>query len=304
MTTNMDQLIPTNNHSEPTVPFVVRNLRLGTGRGDDFTPSARVEATQALRTSGLLRELPAEEAKSLLMLLTYVTANGWTRPSLEQLGEAFGVHRSKVMRRMERLEALSFGGMPLVIRLEAGDGLVSWTPSRSVAVQEHDEAPSPVEQTEPHISHRDEIIANSRALYAKPRAEVEREMAIRMGWPLPEHLEAEADAARQAAEAEAASADPKALEARSGLLIAGVMKEQADRLIAEYGIDQILKQLVWLPYRHAKNPARLIVAAVEDDYEEPLALQRRRAPAEAPHAIVEGTPDQTGDTAERPNGIL
>ena len=61
-------------------PFLIEHGWRDMRRDGDFVPSARLVVTSALRTSGLLAALPGEEAKSLLLLVTFLTPNGLIRP--------------------------------------------------------------------------------------------------------------------------------------------------------------------------------------------------------------------------------
>lgn len=53
---------------------------------------------------------------------------------------------------------------------------------------------------------------------------------------------------------------------RRELVALGLTNRRVDELFSEYGVDQAARQLAWLPHRHAKNPARMIVAAIEGSY--------------------------------------
>ena len=41
-------------------------------------------------------------------------------------------------------------------------------------------------------------------------------------------------------------------------------------------LDIIAQQLDWLPFRHAKNPAGYLIAAIEGNYSEPRAVREER----------------------------
>jgi hypothetical protein len=71
-------------------PFVVQHRRQATAPSGDFVPEARLILTPALRTSGLWAQLPPEEFKDLLLILTFLTPNGWFRPTLPELADAIG----------------------------------------------------------------------------------------------------------------------------------------------------------------------------------------------------------------------
>ena len=49
----------------------------------------------------------------------------------------------------------------------------------------------------------------------------------------------------------------------------GMAKEQALDLLARFDVERVERQVGWMPYRGAKNPARFLAAAVVGDYEAP-----------------------------------
>ena len=281
----MTALPPRDNKEEPESrehPFIVRHEHIDTELSGGFRPNAFVTITPALRTSGLLAALHQEDLKSLLFVLTFVTANGWIRPSVEQLAEAMRVSRAKASHRMARLSAFSWRGEPVVQAVTHESGMQIFSPGRTIIGSE--DAPTPPSVTlEPPIpvASRDEVIAYSRARYARPRADVEREIALQNGWPMPEEMEALADAARQAVMSQRAAdlADPELAAVRRRLMHTGVSEDQTDRLLMAYGVERAKQQLDWLPYRNAKSPARFLVAAIENGYAEPLPLRLQQSTA-------------------------
>ena len=54
---------------------------------------------------------------------------------------------------------------------------------------------------------------------------------------------------------------------------AGLTRQQAEKVLRTYSRQRIERQLLWLPYRNAKNPPGYLLAALQDDYAEPLAHQ-------------------------------
>lgn len=52
----------------------------------------------------------------------------------------------------------------------------------------------------------------------------------------------------------------------------GVSHHKAVELVNRFEERQILRQIAWLPYRQAKKPASLLIAAVEGDFEAPSLL--------------------------------
>lgn len=53
------------------------------------------------------------------------------------------------------------------------------------------------------------------------------------------------------------------------LVEVGVSLRKAESLVKRFPALQIKRQLDWLSYRSAKRPASLIIAAIENDYDEP-----------------------------------
>jgi len=109
---------------------------------------------------------------------------------------------------------------------------------------------------------RERVIHASRSAYAKPRAEVEREIRSTQGWPHPDEMQALADAAAK---------PPEDLDERWA--VERLSKEKVDyalavKLVGEYGAERCLRQLGLLPYRKGiKNTARYIVSAIQHDFE-------------------------------------
>ena len=278
--------------STPETPFVIVLHQRDRTPAGYFRPEATVTVRPALRTSGLLAALPPEDAKSLLLLLTFVTANGWCRPALPELAAAMRVGEGKARARMRRLAEFPWQGRPLVTEVGGAAGLTSYAPSPAVirteqAAPEPPLAPPPL----PPSASRDAIIAHSRALYATPRAEVERGIAERMGWGPPAF-----------AEDDPAVAEGKR-EAYRRMTDLGVPKEQALDLLARFDVERVGRQLDWLPHRNAKSPARFLAAAIEHDYEAPpvVRLQQSPAPNDGPEPALHSEPDVDAPLAGEPS---
>ncbi len=243
-------------------PFIVESL--APPIAGPFRPTAVVQLTTALRTSGLLHKLPGEDMKNLLFVLTFVHPNGWCQPTVFELAHAMRVSQSKARDRLGRLASFEWQGKPLLTELKRESGMDGYAPSPLIVGHTLGEVPEDV-SAEPvfRAAGRDAVIAYSREHYARPRAQVEREMAIQMGWPLPEEIEA-----RHATKL-VVDEDPERAGARRRLLGMNVPHVEVERLLSTYPIGRILQQLLWLPYRNAKSKARLIVAAIDEDYDEP-----------------------------------
>lgn len=235
-------------------PFRVE-VRRRPAEGPVFQPESILIARPSLRTSGLLAALPPEHLRDLLMLLTFVSPNGDVMPSLVEVKDAMRVSEGKTRARLERLAAFHWRGEPIVAKIRRESGLHAFAPTPAILETMNAEAPEP-EDERPHVrmATREAIVAHSRAAYARPRAEVEREIARLNGWPDPQE-------------------DAQTSEARDKLLLFGVPRDKAEDLISRHGAEEVLRQAKWLPYRRAKKPAQLLVAAIENGYGEPAALR-------------------------------
>jgi hypothetical protein len=267
MSEELDNNLPPESNTKIT-PFVIEVFEPTDPSQSDLPPNASVKITPALRTSGLLHDLSAEEVRNLLLILTFVTANGWCNPSIQQLAEAMGVGDIRAKARLARLVTREWHGKPLVHLIPRETGIDAYVPSDAVlsAVR--------IQQYVPETANalvatagREAVIAHSREMYARPRAEVEREMAEMNGWELPKEL-------MSAEELEVS-------EVRARLRAIGITVEQCNSLLATYDLPHITRQLDWLPHRNAKNPAGFVVAAIENEYDMPLALRLLGTPETA-----------------------
>ena len=239
-------------------PFVIEHLQNDRTPSGKFTPDAQVVVTRALRSSGLLTYLPDSEARSLLAVLTLLTANGRLNATAAQVAAALGISEAKAQSRLDRLCQLRWNEKPVAVEQVAETGLktVSLSPhvvaqrERPVGLRESD-LPAPL----PPVAGRDAVVAYSRQHYGRPRAEVEREVAAQFGW------RSDIDRTTPAGRLE-------------GL---GVSPEDVQSLTAAFSDEEIANQLDWLPYRGAKNPARFVVAAIEGRYEPPARVRLERA---------------------------
>lgn len=254
-----------------------------------WRPAAFVGLTPSLRTSGFLGALPPEELKNFLLLLSFVTPNGHIAPTLPQLAAALRVSQAKARARMERLTALRWHNQPIVLSHQLGNGLDAFTPAPGFLPLREESADQPVNTQAPYqAAPRAVIIEQSRRLYGRPRAEVERQIAARMGWKKPDDASSspkpDSDSAVSALVDSDTAESTKAGSAivqgvpnptlRDELLDVGLQPEQADSLLKRYDEIRIRRQLMWLPYRTVRNRAGFLLAAIKDDYEAPLNWHR------------------------------
>lgn len=254
-----------NNLPDSNFPFVVEHLHEGQGTGGTFRPAARLLLTSALRTSGLWAALTAEELRDLVLMLTFLTPNGRIHPTLPELAEAMHASHAKARARMLHLTRRLWQGQPLVRELTRPNGLDAYLPATSLlqARQEPQEATvtAPQASSEPRAG-REALIAHSRARYAAPRAEVEADIARRMGWGPPAFDEDPPEVAGQ---------KQRLYERLSGQ---GMTKAQALDVLGRFDLGLVGHQLDWIPHRGAKNPARYLMAAIENNYEAPVAVRQ------------------------------
>ncbi len=191
-------------------------------------------------------------------MLTFLTPNGWCQPAIQQLAGAMRVSEAKARARMQRLQDFRWQDRALVTEIKRDSGMDSY--ALSPAVVGLQDAPEPPHETAPPLppSSRDVVIARSRAMYARPRAEVERMIAEQMGW-------------------KEVGDGPEARLRRKMLNVAGLMRNQVDALLERYPHERVERQLDWLPHRNAKSPARFLMAAVENDYDPPPGVRLPQA---------------------------
>ena len=243
-------------------PFIIEH-RHQDSAGSTFRPSARLILTGRVRTSGLWQALAPEDFANLILLLSFVTPNGWCRPTLPELAHAMNVPAAKAKGRLDRLVRGTWQEQPLVELLARPDGLDAYLPSRRLVAHEDVGSPEPVQAASAQTPGREAVVAYSRARYAKTREDVERQIGEMMGWSPPDFAgddPAVADGKRRAFQA---------------MTDTGMPKEQALDLLGRFDLAAIESQISWLPQRSAKNPARFLAAAIEGSYDRPLALRRQ-----------------------------
>lgn len=273
----------------PEPPFTVETGREAEEQDGRFRPTASLRLNASLRTSGLLRALPAEDAKSLLFVLTYLSPNGHMQPSAYQLAGAMGLSVPAAEGRMRRLTRPAWQGRPLLVALARADGAEAYTPAPFlVAVTARDGLPGTGGggQAFPpgyRPAGHDAIMARTREQYARPREEVEREIARRYGWDVPGEM--------------ATPGERERAELRNRLEACGIGRFEADGLLERFGRERVERQLEWLPYRNAQRPGRYLAAAIEGDYAPPLAARLRQAAGQDARTAE---PDAAGDAAPHP----
>lgn len=324
-----------NPNQEP--PFTIYIEHRDKTRDGHWRPAAFVKLSSELRTSGFLSALPPEDLKTFLLLLSFVAPSGRCASSLPQLASALRQSEARTRARMERLTGARWHDQPLVLPARHGNGLEAYTLTPGLLPIQEEPVPtaSPPSGTPYTAAPREAVIAFSRERYARPRAQVERQIAQLNGWEVPE--EPEPEKLEPAHLKSAHGAEPPATEtppiahaaavpaaaspsdsAASGLSNApadvpvaslgqqkvapslrrrlkncGLTREQTEKLLTAYSRERIERQLEWLPFRNAKNPAAYLVVAIEKNYEQPRMLHGQKAamPIPSPQISDAPTPD-------------
>lgn len=80
----------------------------------------------------------------------------------------------------------------------------------------------------------------------------------------------------------------------------GVTRRTAESLTTEYSSDRVQRQLLALPYRSAKDPARVLVASIRDDWEMPAGcVEDRQSEADVVSTAAEQAELARRDTERR-----
>lgn len=256
-------------------PFVLELRQENAQSNGNFTPQAAVLITPALRRSDLLKTLPSDEWQMLLAVLSCLTPNGTFCASPELLAPSLGLSQGQAHERLQRLTKRLWQEKPLVSEQPTESGLRFFVPSPTLLrVQQVCVLSADALQGSANLlsgnerivqgGHRQEIIAQSRARYGRPRHEVEAQIhRFLRGEPMEEEIPTTPE-------------EEAHLHLKGQLLAVGLTREEADVLLDTYPPDHIQRQLDWLPLRHARNPAAYLLAAIEGDYEPPLAARRQR----------------------------
>jgi len=234
-------------------PFLIEHRRQDESP-TSFIPEARLIISAALRTCGLLAALSDEQARTLLALLTFLSPNGVLEASAADVAGALALPERVASKRLERLTSVQLADQALVFPVPRGSGSVVYAVAPPALT--HEEAlplscPVPLGPA----ADREAVVTHSRMTYGRPRALAEAMVEEQLGHSPEER------------------ADTPEGDARRRLLAIGVSKEEVERLLSEYPIEEIRRQLEWLPERGARNPARFIVAAIRGSYAPPLGLR-------------------------------
>lgn len=171
---------------------------------------------------------------------------------------------------------------------------------------------------------REEVVAHSRARYARPRALVEAEIEaflqggrglIKVRTPpaweageqtetpqateQPQRPEREREREREEAPSPEAATTLGArqwLHLKRALVEAGVPHPRADELLDLYPPKRIERQLRWLPLRAARSPVAYLLTAIERDYAPPSGFPPHKdtlPPDEPPSSVLtQGEPHE------------
>jgi hypothetical protein len=237
-------------------PFVVELRQDRKQPNGSFVPVSSLKLMEEFRTTGLLEFLAPEDLKTLMYLLTFLSPEGHCQVTQPILTSAMRQPSDKVKQRMHRLGQLRWQGEPVIVETPHQSGIFTFSLHPRLVAYEHLTVSQPYPTAPPRMAIRQAVVDHSRATYGRPRDEVEKQVAAQMGYD--------------------ANEDDGKRKLRQRLENAGLTGEQAREVMRTQNADVIAQQLDWLPYRHAKNPAGYLLAAIEGCYEEPKAIRLNR----------------------------
>ncbi len=246
-----------------------------------FVPESLLVVTPALlRDCGLLALLSDRQARTLLAVLSLLTPDGRFEASAPAVARVLGTTGRGAEERLRELSRLEWrGGEGVVIEVAREQALPVWVPAPAVVSRtllestpgEADPGSGPPSRhaapPEEAPSRREQVYRHSRARYARTREEVEAQVLKLLGKD-PETL---AEQGRGAAEDDPAEGTPEAA-ALQALLTYGVPRPAALSLLERFGAERCLRQAGWMGRRAARDPARFLAAAIENDYDPPRGV--------------------------------
>ncbi len=105
------------------------------------------------------------------------------------------------------------------------------------------------------LAGREAIMRRSRALHARPRAEVERMVREQLGFPVSE------------------AEDTQDVQVRRSLQAFGIPPGEIDDLLSRFPMERIERQIRWMGFRKARRPRSFLRAAIENDYAPPVEVR-------------------------------
>lgn len=219
-----------------------------------FTPSAVIALTPEARTGGFLKRLSGQNARVMLAVLTCLTANGEAQASARQVGRALGVPIPIASLWLEILCWRRYQNEPILYRIQREQGLTLYSISH---MHIHHIVPDPedIAAQVTRAADVEAIRAHVRATYAIPADEAEHHVSNQLGvHPKEQQDNDEAWVYRQ-------------------LRYLKFRREDIVALVDTFGVDSVKQQLIWLPERPAKNPAKFLVTALLNSYGPPRRLK-------------------------------
>lgn len=199
----------------------------------------------AARRQGLLAAVPPEAWHTLSALLSFTCRDGRRLFTVDQLALSLALPRAEALRRVGELETVQWQGQPLALLVrDAADeveGAETAPADLLLRVQPPPSALPPASLPPPVLQLPVSPVEVAPGVGAAPAAGVSDE-----------YLDA--------------AATP---DLTTALLAVGLTAEQAERLLTDFPVERVRRQLAWLPRRSARNPAAFLVRAVEGDWAGP-----------------------------------
>lgn len=191
-----------------------------------------------VRRVGLLARLSPAAWTTLCALLSFTGRDGERRFTLEQLALALGTSREEAESRLQGLARTDWHGAPLLQLEQAPTGEVTGAHLAELAPLHQVTVPVP-----------------------------EPERSPRLEQPM------QPEPSKPGSQSSTMSAENSLVEA---LTAVGLTLAQVARLRERYAPERLRRQLDWLPARQARNPAALLVRAIEGDWEAPQRTGERK----------------------------
>jgi len=251
-----------------------------------FVPESLLVVTPALKDCGLLVTLTDREARTLLAVLSLLTADGRFEAPAPAVARVLGTTDRNAGERLRDLSRVRWRAESVVIEVPREQALPVWVPaptvvSRVLPPEPFEEKPlelnpgaearspeeSPAQESPAAPSRREQIYRHSRARYARTREEVEAQVLKLMGKDPQTRAEQDQDTARD--DPAEGTAEAQAFQA---LLAFGVPRPTARLLLERFGAERCQRQAGWMGRRAARDPSRFLVAAIENDYDPPKGV--------------------------------
>ena len=282
-----------------------------------------IRISGAIRSSGLLAFLSPEDLQTFICVLTFVDGSGRCELSARTLGQALNLSEKQAQKRLKKLCGIRWQSRPLVIK-ESGRERGRFTPTgyqvmeaEGVGVIGGDESEAGMtgdggsredgwqDRMRSHLhTNRDgaDDGKDAQESGAMPRREGIAEMTKRSSSsgaqadgvegkghdkePVTDscHVVVENIDKRHTTQGNDAVVEKQIL---SQLIAAGVSASAASEMMKQYPLERVACQVRMLRFRSAREPAAMLVKAIQDDWAAPSAYMAKKRQEAAEKAKME-----------------